>query len=305
MTYSIVAKDTETGQLGVAVQTCTFGVGMMVPWATAGVGAVATQAMGEPAYGPRCLDAMESGSSAADALAAACELDDASSIRQVGVVDASGAADAFTGELTLEHAGHICGDGWSVQANMMATRDVWPAMADAYGSATGAFGERLLATLRAGEAAGGDARGRMSAAMVIVDGERKEEPWQGRLIDIRVDHTAGDPIAELERLYRAALAYRHFSRGVDTIMGGDANGAVRETDEGLELLSGDGNLRFLRAGALMAAGDIDGGVAEMQSLLRERPSWATVARSFHERGLMVLPPGVDLDTLLGDGTDRG
>jgi uncharacterized Ntn-hydrolase superfamily protein len=299
MTYSIVAKDAETGQLGVAVQTCAFGVGMIVPWAMAGVGVVATQAMGEPAYGPRCLEAMSSGTSAADALAAARELDGASEIRQVGVVDASGAADAFTGEMTFDHAGHICGDGWSVQANMMATRDVWPAMTDAYASASGPFGERLLATLRAGETAGGDARGQMSAAMLIVDGERKDESWQGRVVDIRVDHTTGDPIAELERVYHAALAYRHLSRGVDTIMGGDASGAVRETDEGLELLPGDGNLRFLRAGALLAAGDVEGGVAQMQGLLRERPSWATVARSFHERGFMTLPPGVDLDTILG------
>ena len=299
MTYSIVARDPETGELGVAVQTCTFGVGRMVPWAIAGVGAVATQAMGEPAYGPRCLDAMGAGASSADALAAARELDGASAIRQVGVVDASGAADAFTGEMTLEYAGHVVGDGWSIQANMMATPDVWPAMAEAYASAKGSFGERLLATLRAGEAAGGDARGHMSAAMLIVEGVRQEHPWEGRVIDIRVDHTTGDPITELERLYHAALAYRHFSHGVDTIMSGDPNGALRETDAGLELLPGDGNLRFLRVGALAASGDVDRGVAEAQELLRERPSWATVARSFHERGYMVLPSGLDLDRLLG------
>src|SRR5690349_91420 len=118
MTYSIVANDPETGQLGVAVQTCTFGGGRIVPWALAGVGAVATQAMAEVTYGPRCLDAMASGTSAPDALAAARDLDGANAIRQVGVVDASGTADAFTGELTLAHAGHHVGDGWTVQANM-------------------------------------------------------------------------------------------------------------------------------------------------------------------------------------------
>src|SRR6476646_680235 len=251
MTYSIVARDPETGQFGVAVQTCTYGVGRSVLWAVAGVGAVASQAMGEPAYGPRCLDAMAAGASAADALAAARELDAASAIRQVAVVDASGGVEVFTGELTLAHAGHQTGEGWTIQANMMVTPDVWPAMADAYLSATGPFGDRLLATLRAGEAAGGDARGRMSAAMLIVDGERQDEPWQGRLIDVRIDHTLGDPLAELEDVYRAALAYRHYSRGIDAIVGGDARGAVRETDAGLDLLTGDGNLRFLRAGALL------------------------------------------------------
>ncbi|HEX2384793.1 MAG TPA: DUF1028 domain-containing protein [Acidimicrobiales bacterium] len=304
MTYSIVAKDAETGQLGVAVQTCTYGVGRSVPWAIAGVGAVATQAMGEPAYGPRCLDAMASGAGAVDALAAARELDGASAIRQVGVVDASGAVDAFTGEMTVRHAGHVTGDGWTIQANMMATPDVWPAMADAYESASGPFGDRLLATLRAGEAAGGDGRGRMSAAMLIVDGDRHDDPWEGRLIDARIDHTFGDPIAELEHVYRAALAYRHFSRGVDTVMTGDGHGALRETEAGLDLLPGDGNLRFLRVGALLATGDVDGGVAEMRELLRERPSWATVARGLYERGFMALPSGVDLEAVLGDGAHQ-
>jgi len=299
MTYSIVARDPETGQLGVAVQTCTFGVGRFVPWAIAGVGAVASQAMGEPAYGPRSLDAMAAGASAADALAAARELDPASAIRQVAVVDATGAVDVFTGDMTFPHAGHQTGEGWTIQANMMVTPDVWPAMADTYASATGPFGDRLLATLRAGEAAGGDARGRMSAAMLIVDGERHDEPWQGRLLDVRIDHTLGDPLDELEKVYRAARGYRHYSRGLEAIMSGDGPGAVRACDEGLDLLPGDGNLRFLRAGALLVSDRTDDGIEELRMLLRERPSWATVARGFHERGLMVLPDGVDLETILG------
>ncbi len=304
MTYSIVARDPASGQLGVAVQTGTFGVGRLVPWAIAGVGAVASQAMADPAYGPRCLDAMAAGATAADALTAARALDPGSAVRQVGVVDAGGGADAFTGEQTIDHAGHRVGDGWTIQANMMANPDVWPAMADAYESASGSFGDRLLATLRAGEAAGGDGRGPMSAAMLIVDGTRQDEPWQGRLIDLRVDHNADDPIAELDRLYRAALAYQHLGRAVDTLMTGDATGARRETDEGLELLPGDRNLGFLRAGVRMAAGDIDGGIADMRRLLAEHPAWAVVARGYRDRGLMVLPPGVDLDAILDDLSDR-
>jgi uncharacterized Ntn-hydrolase superfamily protein len=304
MTYSIVARHPETGQLGIAVQTGTFGVGRLVPWAMAGVGAVASQAMAEPAYGPRCLDAMAAGSSAADGLAAARALDPGSAVRQVGVVDAGGGAAAFTGEQTVDHAGHQVGDGWTIQANMMANPAVWPAMADTYESASGPLGDRLLASLRAGEAAGGDGRGPMSAAMLIVDGTRQDQPWQGRLIDIRVDHHADDPIAELDRLYCAAIAYQHLGQAVGTLMTGDADGALRETDEGLELLPGDGNLRFLRAGTQMAAGDIDGGIAEMRRLLAARPSWAVVARGYRDRGLMVLPHGVDLDAILDDRSDR-
>ena len=174
---------------------------------------------------------------------------------------------------------------------MMATPDVWPAMADAYESATGPFGDRLLATLRAGEAAGGDARGRMSAAMLIVDGERQDEPWQGRLIDVRIDHTLGDPIAELERRVSRRARVPALQPWRATRSWPATRGAVRETDAGLDLLPGDGNLRFLRAGALLAAGDTDDGVGRCERCFasaRRGRRWLAV---FHERGLMVLPPG--------------
>jgi uncharacterized Ntn-hydrolase superfamily protein len=299
MTYSIVARDPDTGQFGVAVQTCTFGVGSIVTWARAGVGAVATQAMGEPAYGPRCLESMAGGATAADALGRARDADPASFLRQVGVVDAAGNASAFTGDFAIDHAGQHVGDGWSVQANMMATTDVWPAMAETYQASTGPFGARLLNALRAGEAAGGDARGRMSAAMLIVDGERQAEPWQGKLVDIRVDHTTDDPLTELERLYHAALAYGSFGRAVDTLFSGDAQAALAETESGLEELPNDVNLRFLQAGARFAAGDADQGTAEVRDLLRDQPSFEVVIRSFHARGLVNLPADVDIDAVLG------
>jgi uncharacterized Ntn-hydrolase superfamily protein len=299
MTYSIVARDPDTGQLGAAVQTCNFGVGSIVTWALAGVGAVATQAMGEPAYGQRCLESMAGGASAEEALDRARDADPASFLRQVGVVDASGRATAFTGDFAFDHAGQKVGDGWSVQANMMATPDVWPAMAAAYESASGPFGARLLTALRAAEAAGGDARGRMSAAMLIVDGERQAEPWQGKLVDIRVDHVVDDPLAELERLYHAALAYGSFNRAVETMLNGDAATSLTLAASGLAELPGDVNLRFLQAGARLAAGDADRGTAELQSLLRDQPSFEVVIRCFHARGLVNLPAGVDIEAVIG------
>jgi uncharacterized Ntn-hydrolase superfamily protein len=139
MTYSIVARDPQTGALGVAVETCMFAVGSIVPWAQAGVGAVATQAIAERAYGPRCLRAMGEGASASDALETAMAADPASFLRQVGVVSAAGDVGAMTGEWCIDHAGHLLGDGFAVQANMMASRAVWPAMADGYTAATGSF----------------------------------------------------------------------------------------------------------------------------------------------------------------------
>src|SRR5262245_37318528 len=156
MTYSIVARDPETGQLGVGVQTCMFAVGAMVPWARAGVGAVASQAVAEPAYGPRCLDALADGGTAATALDAAAAADPIAALRQVGVVGADGSVAASTGELCIDHAGHQLGDGFAVQGNMLRSPEVWPAMAAAFVDATGPLAQRLLAALFAGEAAGGD-----------------------------------------------------------------------------------------------------------------------------------------------------
>jgi uncharacterized Ntn-hydrolase superfamily protein len=157
MTYSIVARDAATGELGVAVQSCMFAVG-----------AVATQAIGEPAYGRRCLDVLATGGRATDALTSAQAVDPLAALRQVGVVAADGTAAATTGELCIDHAGDVVGDGYCVQANMISSPRVWSAMAAAFEAATGPLPRRLLAALEAREAAGGDARGRMSAALLVV-----------------------------------------------------------------------------------------------------------------------------------------
>jgi uncharacterized Ntn-hydrolase superfamily protein len=220
VTYSIVARDPATGELGVAVQTCMFDVGAIVPWARAGVGAVATQATADPAYGWRCLDMLERGVDAAQALDDARAADPGAMMRQVGVVDAAGNASAFTGEFCIDHAGHRLGPGYAVQANMMASPDVWPAMADAYEAERGPLAERLLAALRAAESAGGDARGCMSAAMLVVDGMRWKHPREGVVVDVRVDrHDA--PVDELARLLTARDAYAGHSAAVDALFAGD------------------------------------------------------------------------------------
>src|SRR5882672_2432348 len=165
-TYSIVARDPDNGQLGVAVQSHYFSVGSVVTWAEAGVGAVASQALSEPAYGKLGLDLMRAGKSAADTLNGLLASDAMKEIRQVAMIDARGIATAHTGSITIPEAGHIVGDGFSVQANMMLKNSVWPAMADAYGNASGALIDKLLATLDAAEAEGGDIRGRQSAAIL-------------------------------------------------------------------------------------------------------------------------------------------
>jgi len=161
MTYSIVARDATTGELGIAVQTCFFGVGSIVPWARPGVGAVATQAMAEKAYGPRCLDALAGGADAGEALAQAQGVDPMALVRQVAVIGASGAPAVATGQMCFDHAGEAVGDSYSAQANMVASSEVWGAMAQGYEQASGPLARRLLAALDAGAGAGGVARGRM------------------------------------------------------------------------------------------------------------------------------------------------
>ncbi|MGZ4707235.1 MAG: DUF1028 domain-containing protein [Acidimicrobiales bacterium] len=299
MTCSIVARDAETGALGVAVQTCMFAVGAAVPWARPGVGAFASQAFGDAAYGPRCLDAMAEGATAAEALERARALDEAPFLRQVGVVSADGTASAFTGDWCIDHQGEIVGDGFTVQANMMASATVWPAMAEAYLAATGSFPSRLLAALDAGQAEGGDARGVMSAAMLVVAGDPGEE-WAGRLVDLRIDRS-DDPLGELATLLGASESYGRFGRAVDLLFAGDPSAALDEIDLALEELPGEENHRFLQAGAHLAAGDVDVGLAELRAMIAARPSLAVIARSYATKGLLAFPEGVTVEALLDSG----
>ena len=242
MTYSIVARDPVTGELGAAVQSGTFGVGTVVPWARPGVGVVATQAIAEPAYGPRCLDALAAGSSATEALEAAAAADAAAFLRQVGVVAADGTVAAVTGGGCIDHAGHLLGDGFAVQANMMASPRVWPAMADAFTAAAGPLPRRLLAALEAAQRAGGDARGMMSAALLVVDGQ-PADPWAGRLVDLRVDRAA-DPVADLRRLLDASDAYAILGQAVGELLGGDADARPQPCHGGPGHAAGGGEPAF-------------------------------------------------------------
>lgn len=298
MTYSIVARDADTGEMGVAVQTCYFAVGAVVPWARPGVGAVATQAMTEVAHGPRCLNAMTAGRSAIDALNSSIEADPMAPLRQVGVVGADGSVASATGELCIDHAGHTTGEGFAVQANMMSSPDVWAAMAESFAASRGSLAHRLVAALAAGETAGGDARGQMSAALLVVAGEPPERPGAGTLVDLRVDRS-DDPIGDLSSLLIAADGFQQYDLAVEELLRGEPEAALARIDAALAQVPGDSNLRFLRSGALIASGSLDTGIAELRSLLAERPSWEVVIRSFASKGLIALPAGVSLDSLFG------
>lgn len=200
MTYSVVARDPRTGELGVACQSHFFGVGAAVVWAEAGVGTVATQALVEPAYGWRGLASMRDGTGAKEALDAARDADPGAAARQVAMLDARGGLAVHTGAECLPVAGSRIGDGYSVQGNMLVAERVLDAMAAAMED-DGVLADRLVGALQAAERTGGEVRGAQAAAIRIVAGERPEQPWGGTLLDLRVDD-ALDPVGELTRLVR-------------------------------------------------------------------------------------------------------
>ena len=259
---------------------------------------MASQAISEPAYGPRCLDAMAEGATAATALDAAMAADPMAALRQVGAVAADGSGAATTGELCIDHAGHQLGDGFAVQGNMMRSPEVWPAMAEAFTAATGPLAQRLLATLAAGEAAGGDARGRMSAALVVVEGVVPGTPGGGTVVDLRVDRSE-DPIGDLARLLVAADSYAGFGRAVDQL-----SAATRPAR---------GSPSTMRSPCCPASRTCASSAPapssrpaparrvspSFRSLVAEQPGWGVVVRGFVAKGLVALPEGVDIDAVLG------
>ena len=256
MTYSIVARDADTGRLGVAVQSHWFSVGSVVSWAEAGVGAVATQSFAERSYGPLGLELMRRGRSAPEALETLVRADEGREVRQVAFVDAAGQVGAHTGADCIREFGHLTGDGFSVQANMMERDTVWSAMADAYRDADGDLPDRLLAALTAAQAERGDIRGMQSAAMLIVESEPTGTEWGDRVIDLRVEDHA-TPVDELARLLRLWRAYGRAEHAEELELEDDLDGALLERLAALEIEPDHPEIAFWAAIALARAGRLD------------------------------------------------
>jgi uncharacterized Ntn-hydrolase superfamily protein len=269
ITYSIVARDSETGELAVAVQSHWFAVGSVVTWGRAGVGAVATQAIAEIAHGPRIIDSMERGVDAERALAESLAADPGARTRQVGVVDRRGQVAAHTGTNCIPCAGHVIGDGVSCQANMMASEEVWPAMLDAYTTAEGPLARRLLVALDAGEAAGGDIRGRQSAAILVVP--PAGEPWR-TVVSLRVDDDP-EPLVELRRLLSLQEAYEVAERA-DSLVGEGRHGeAAVLYRHASELAPDSEELRFWAGLGMAQAGELRAGVELVRDVIDAAPAW--------------------------------
>jgi uncharacterized Ntn-hydrolase superfamily protein len=232
MTYSVIARDPVTGELGVGVASAVLAVGRAVPWATAGVGAAVTQSQTRRGYGPHGLAGVAAGVPPAEVLATLLARDSGAHSRQVAFVAASGEVAAHTGADCLPAAGHLTGPGYSVQGNMLTSEAVLDAMAEGFAYTAAPLAERLVATLEAGERAGGDLRGRQSAALLVAGAERAAEPWDAIPIDLRVDD-APDPLAELGRLVRLQRAYETSdAEALTALAPGDLHAALSAVKRG-------------------------------------------------------------------------
>jgi uncharacterized Ntn-hydrolase superfamily protein len=255
-TYSIVARDPGTGDLGIAVQSHWFSVGAVVPWAEAGVGAVATQSIVDPSYGPLGLALMKAGKTAPEALAALLAGDPGREVRQVGMVDAKGNVATHTGKMDIPAAGGQAGPGYVVQANLMEKPTVWGAMARAFESARGDLADRMLAALDAGQGEGGDIRGVQSAAILVVRGASTGRPWADRLFDLRVEDST-EPLKELRRLVGVQRAYNHMSAGDDCVAAKDWACAEREYGAAEGMQPANAEMAFWHGVALASNGKMD------------------------------------------------
>jgi uncharacterized Ntn-hydrolase superfamily protein len=272
MTYSIVARGVGRDgleELGVAVQSHWFGVGSIVPWARAGVGAVATQANAEVAYGPRALDLLERGMSPSGALKRLLAEDPLAASRQVAIVDAHGEVAAHTGDACMAFAGDQQGDGVSCQANIMANAEVWPAMLAAYTGTEGSLSQRLLTALNVAEATGGDLRGRQSAAILVVPAAGN--PWD-TIVSLRVeDHP--EPLVELARLARLDEAYRVAGEGDERVAAGRHDEASALFQRACELAPESDELRFWAGLGAAQVGNMDAAVAHVRAAIGVHPGW--------------------------------
>ena len=300
-TFSIVARDPGTGELGVAVQSHWFNVGSIVPWAEAGVGAVATQSFVDPAYGKLGLDLMRAGRSAPDALRALLAGDEGREVRQVAMIDAQGRVAAHTGGRDIQAAGHIVGTNYSVQANLMLSDAVWPAMSRAFEATKGDLAERMLAALDAAQAAGGDIRGRQSAALVVVTGKPTGRSWDDRLFDLRVDDNP-EPLRELRRLVTLQRAYGHMNAGDLAVEKKDNDRALSEYAAAAKLVPDSAEMVYWWAVALVNMGRVDESLPLFRKVFAMDRNWATLTPRLPKSGLLPDDPKI-IDRIVKAGKD--
>lgn len=296
-TYSIVARDPDTGDMGVAVQSHWFSVGTVVAWAQSGVGAVATQALANPAFGPQGLQLMGEGMNAGQAVRELLKADNGREFRQLAMVDSNGVCDVHTGAKCVAAAGHSVGEGFTVQANMMRSDRVWPAMAHAFRSSRGPLAERMLMALEAAEATGGDIRGSQSACLLVVRGTSTGQPWKDRLVDLRVDD-APQPIWELRRLLKVHRAYERMNQGDEALEGGDMALAMEHYSMAEAMFPENEEMAYWHAVTLSNVGEMKAALPIFAQVFRANPDWKEMTPRLVPAGLLKVSP-TELKRILG------
>ena len=288
-TYSIVAVDTVTGEIGAAVQSHWFSVGSIVIWAEAGVGAVATQSFVNPSFGPRGLSLLKSGMTSQQAVNSLLETDDGRDVRQLAIIDARGNAATHTGKGCIPDAGHITRKNYSIQANMMLNNRVWPAMEKAFLDAKGPLAERLVAALEAAQAQGGDIRGKQSAALLVVRGKSTGNIWEDRLVDLRVEDHA-EPVQEIKRLLRMHRAYDHMNAGDLAIEHDDEAGALREYGAAMDMFPDNLEMKYWTAVSLVNMNRMSEALPMFKDVLRKKKNWRLLTSRLQPKGLLKVSP---------------
>ncbi|MCH4822310.1 DUF1028 domain-containing protein [Gramella lutea] len=287
-TYSIVARDTITGEMAVGVQSHWFSVGSIVSWGKAGVGVVATQSFVNPAYGPEGLELMSQGVSAERALTQLIEKDEGRAFRQVAFLDAQGNVSGYTGENCVEAAEDLQGKNFSVQANMMLNDKVVPAMAEAFVRFSDyPLAERVVEALKAAQAAGGDIRGKQSAALVVVGSERTEKSWENKKIDLRVDDHE-TPIKELSRLLKVHRAYERMNKGDLAVEAGNMEKALLEYGTAEKMFPENLEMKFWKAVALANSGRIDEAKPIFKKIFKEDKNWKEMITRLPASGILTI-----------------
>lgn len=296
-TYSIVARDPNTGKIGVGVQSHYFSVGSVVDWGRSGVGVVATQSFVNKSFGLRGLELMEQGKSPEEALKILLSDDEGKDVRQVALLDNQGRVAVHTGSKCIKYAGHEKGDNFSVQANMMLTDKVWPAMAKAFEKNKSLpLPERIVKTLEAAEAEGGDIRGKQSAAIIIVKGEQVENKWDDPFIDIRVeDHP--EPLKELNRLLKLWRAYENMDKGDIAMEKGDTNKALEEYNTAREMFPDNLEMKYWTAISLANNNQMEAALPLLKEVFKKDNNWRILTERLPEVEVLNISEN-DLNKIL-------
>jgi uncharacterized Ntn-hydrolase superfamily protein len=288
-TYSIVAYDEQTGDMGVAVQSHWFSVGTIVTWGEAGVGVVATQSFVNPAFGLGGLDLLKKGKTPQEAVDELLKSDEGREFRQLAILDAKGNAASYTGKDCIQPAGNIVGKNFSVQANLMSNDKIWPAMAEAFQNSKGPLAERMLLALEAAEKAGGDVRGKQSAALLVVRAKSTGKVWEDRLVDLRIDDSPA-PLPELRRLLKVHRAYDHMNNGDLAVEKNNMDLAMNEYSSAMKMFPDNLEMKFWTAVALANKGMMKEALPMFKQIFKKDKNWKDLTPRLLPNGLLKVTP---------------